>query len=339
VKDARRAVVAFLAIVAGIAATFVGVIAAGSRRSPWHSGVFVLWVVVLAIAAGLALVAAVPDFAEWLGGLAHSMTSATRRPRRLITDRWHYSSDGMQHPASVAVQELGLPGTGYRLQPGDRPAWTRFVFLVPCSPIASDADGGQLWASFKAFLAPLTGFVVGPPYAAGPDMAWVQWSTNRASAIDAILAPDAQGDGLGAARLELPDSQPRLGRDPRFAILIVHIERTRKDSRALRSQAPPSWEDRIAQGLGLASAFAGLMSEDVGLKTYADPPIHVAVRLEPREDMAEMIDIAGMEQLPGRPNGRQAIGYFTSGRDGVPARQAAQRMVTDVLRYALSVQL
>jgi hypothetical protein len=54
--------------------------------------------------------------------------------------------------------------------------------------------------------------------------------------------------------------------------------------------------------------------------------------------MAEMIDVSGMKQLPGRPNTAQAIGYFIASRDGVPAEEAARRMITDVLRYALNIE-
>jgi hypothetical protein len=51
-----------------------------------------------------------------------------------------------------------------------------------------------------------------------------------------------------------------------------------------------------------------------------------------------MIDITGMESLPGGQRRSQVIGYFIADRDGSPAMAAAQRMMTDVLRYALKIE-
>lgn len=115
-QDARRAVVALLAIVAAIAATFVGVIDSRSKTSAWHDGWFVLWAVILAVAVGLAILAAIPDFATWLSGSVRVMRDALRRPKslpgRLVTDRWHYSSHSGTTIGSYSDLAYPEPGTG-----------------------------------------------------------------------------------------------------------------------------------------------------------------------------------------------------------------------------------
>ncbi|MGH3156617.1 MAG: hypothetical protein ACRDNF_08605 [Streptosporangiaceae bacterium] len=58
--------VAFLAIVAGIAGTFVGVIA-GRKGDPWHDDAFVTWVVVLIIAGASP---SLRQFLTWQNGSA-----------------------------------------------------------------------------------------------------------------------------------------------------------------------------------------------------------------------------------------------------------------------------
>jgi hypothetical protein len=279
-KDARRAVVAFLAIVAGIAAAFIAVIASGSKGSPWHDDAFVLWVVVLIITSVVAFAAALPDFAEWLRGPARRLMGVARRQYKLVTDRWQYTSDGMRWPASVPVQEIALPGTGYR-RPGERLPWVRLVVLVASSLLGPDADGKQLWARFEAFLGqqPVTS-LVGQAVDSRTELHWTQWSTNRVSAIDAVLTPDGEDDAIASVRLELPDNSPRFGRDPRFAMLILHCEPGRKDNSPPPPAAPDVWEQRLVWALDLPRALSEFVSGELGLTTYGGPPAQVAVRLE-----------------------------------------------------------
>jgi len=336
VKDARRAVVAFLAVIAAIAAAFIGVIASGGKGSPWHDTVFVVWVIALIITGVVAFAAALPDFAEWLGGPARKLIEVARGQPKLVTDRWLYTSDGLRWPASVPAQEIALPGTGYR-RSSERPPWVRVVVLVASSPLGSDADGKQLWAKFEAFLGrkPIAS-LVGQPVDGRTGLRWTQWSTNVVSAIDAVLTTGGEEDAIASARLELPDKLPRFGRDARFAMLILHFEPARKDA-SPPPAAPDVWEERLVWTLDLPQALSQFATSELGLTAYGEPPAQVAVRLEAQEDMAEMIDVAGMKQLPGRPNTAQGIGYFIASRDGDPAEDAAKRMVTDVLRYALNI--
>ncbi|MGH3155136.1 MAG: hypothetical protein ACRDNF_00960, partial [Streptosporangiaceae bacterium] len=101
--------------------------------------------------------------------------------------------------------------------------------------------------------------------------------------------------------------------------------------------APEVWERRLDWALSLPRVFAEFLSGELHLKLSGEPPAQVSVRLEAPKDMAEMIDVTGMKRLPGMPNKAQAIGYFSASPDGIPVAEAAKRMVTDVLRYALHI--
>jgi hypothetical protein len=321
--------VAFLAIVAGIAGTFVGVIS-GRRGDPWHDDVFVIWVAVLIIAGALAFAAAYPDLAEWLSALVRGLRRAASRSPRLITDRWQYASDGTQQRASALANEITLPGTSERREPDKRRRWVRYTVLVACSQLGPDTDGAQLWASFRAFLGRPQISNLLPAY----EKQWTQWATNWLGVVDAVLLPAARDVVVASARLEIADGSPRSGRDARFAMFILHLE---TGTVSPPPAAPELWDRRLASVLGLPAVFAEFLSGELRLKVSGQPPAQVSVRLEAQEDMAEMIDITGMKQLPGTSNKAQAIGYFTASPDGAPAADAARRMVTDVLRYALHV--
>src|SRR5580658_3896763 len=91
-------------MIAAAAVAFVIWIASGRRSSPWHDGWFIFWVVLLVTVAVLAVAAAMPDFAEWLGGgapaaqfrrLARSQSPATgrwpvRQPMSQVSRTWRW---------------------------------------------------------------------------------------------------------------------------------------------------------------------------------------------------------------------------------------------------------
>ena len=80
------------------------------------------------------------------------------------------------------------------------------------------------------------------------------------------------------------------------------------------------------------------MSRDLGLTIPGESPAVLAVRLDAATDLGELIDVTGLEPLPGGRRRRQAIGYFLSSKDGSQPPDAAMRMVTDVLRYGFSIE-
>jgi hypothetical protein len=55
-------------------------------------------------------------------------------------------------------------------------------------------------------------------------------------------------------------------------------------------------------------------------------------------DLAEIIGITDLTELPGGHHGRQAIGYFIADPDGASAAEVVDRMISHVLLYALQAE-
>ena len=147
-----------------------------------------------------------PDITVVARGLARSLRHGAGQPRRLVTDHWQHSSDGMNFPATGPALDLGLPGTGYPKHGVDRPQWVRNVVLIASSEVGRDLDGRELWDRFEAFLEqPPVSSVVGQKVSPRTGLRWAQRATNRATAIDAILTSD--GERLLAPVIPAPRRQ------------------------------------------------------------------------------------------------------------------------------------
>src|SRR5258708_26831824 len=156
----RGPVVAGSGTMAGLgiaAATLIETVGKKRVSNPW----FIAGVVVAVVSTAIFVFAGLPDLFSWVRSGLHGARSAARRPQKLITDRWQYTSEGMTAPASMSAFEQSMPGTSYMKQPGDRLPWVRFVVQVACDKTSSDADGRQLWSRFEAFLsqAPFTSLI------------------------------------------------------------------------------------------------------------------------------------------------------------------------------------
>jgi Domain of unknown function (DUF4268) len=286
------------------------------------------------------------EFIDWFVTSLERLRAAldpyarTSRPaEQLITARWTYTSNGANAPAAMSAMEIVLPGTGYRLQPGERPAWARFGALVGCSEVSPDNGGARLWSQFQRFLKkqPVTS-LVNSLSSSGTGLTWTRWATSSPGVIDAILTPDGESQAVASARLEVPDGMSRQFRDPHSAMLIVHFEPPRKGARSVFPSGPVSWTDHMLRALELPQALADFLSRGVGLAPSNAPPVTVGFRLEAQRDMAEFFDTTGLHSLPGGQHRSQAIGYFIGDRNGISAADAANRMITDVLRYALQAE-
>ena len=263
----------------------------------------------------------------------------SRTAEQLITDRWNYTSDGANAPAAMSAMEIVLPGTGYRSQPGERLAWVRFAALVGCSEISPDNGGARLWPQFQRFLKeqPVTS-LVNSLSSSGIGLTWTRWATNSPGVVDAILTPDGENQAVASARLEVPDGMSRQFRDPRSAMLIVHFEPAQKGGRPIFPAGPVSWTDHMLRALELPHALAAFLSRVIGLVTSSAPPVTLGFRFEAQHDMAEFFDATGLHSLPGGQHRSQAIGYFIADQNGISDTDAANRMITDVLRYALQAE-
>jgi hypothetical protein len=317
------------------AATLIATVGKQPAADPWFMG----FLVVATLAGVIFVGAGLPDVYTWSASVLGGRREALRRGDRLVTDCWSYTSDGARAPVAMSATEIVLPGTGYRRQGDQRPAWVRFVVLIGCSPISPDAGGAQLWDRFQRFLdqPPVTS-LVSSLSRGGKGLAWIRWATNSPGVIDAVLTSDDENDAVAAARLEVPDGMHRQFRDERCAMLILHFEPTGKDPTPMPPVGPSAWTDHIMRALELPQAFAVFLSDMLGLAIAAVPAATLGFRLEAEHDMAEIIDITGLQPLRGGHRTSQAIGYFIGDRGGLPATDAGGRMITDVLRYALKAE-
>jgi hypothetical protein len=111
------------------------------------------------------------------------------------------------------------------------------------------------------------------------------------------------------------------------------VGRRRDGGKPLPAFKPDTWDDLIQQALEIPGSLAEFLSRDLSLTIPGESPAILAVRLDTATDLGELVDVTGLEPLPGVRRRRQAIGYFLSSQDGSWLPDAAKRMVTDVLRY------
>jgi hypothetical protein len=310
---------------------------ASSRNHPFSDPWVIVFAVTGAVAFLILVLAGIPDVAAWL---ADGFRPVLRRdrPPELVMTRWSYTSDPVNLPAAYTALEVSVPGASYMRQSEDPPPWVRYAILLGCGAAGTDFDARAARDRFLAFLdePPVSGLVTA--LASVPDDA--AWSKRAAhdSAFDAVLISGSDDEVIASARLELPDGTHRYGRHPRSAVLIIHVEASKAD--ASRAEAGwREWAERLAHVLQAVPAVAGFLSGQLGLVVTADPPPVVAVRLETPKDLVQLIGTAGLDVLPGKQHGRQAIGYFAASSGGTAAGDAAEQMVRHVLRYALQADI
>lgn len=85
---------------------------------------------------------------------------------------------------------------------------------------------------------------------------------------------------MASARLELTDGMHRQFRDPRWAMLILHFEPPRKDSRPMPPAGPVSWNDHMLRALELPQSLAVFLSGVLDPTTSGTPPVTLGFRLE-----------------------------------------------------------
>ena len=133
----------------------------------------------------------------------------------------------------------------------------------------------------------------------------------------------------------LPDGTLRYLHDFASAVLILHFEPPAETANPPLPAGPAVWTDRLRQALDLPDALDGFLTDQLGLTTSADPPVVLGFRLDAPHDLAELIDVTDLHQLPGGQHERQAIGYLIADPDGAPPADAVKRAIDHILRYGL----
>jgi hypothetical protein len=343
--DARRTVAGLLIAIAGVTAGFAGV--AGTS----HPGWLITCIVIAAVATAVAVVVEFPDVKMLLDGRLRIPRLRRSRavpppapsppaPSPVILDTWQYTSDGQKARAAMMATEQGMPGTGSRLLSGNRPAWIRFVVLIPCSQIGPETEPGQLWAEFERFLKnqPVTSLVnsLTRPVSG---VRWMRWAPGSAGNIQAVYTPGQEEEAMASARLMLPDGSLRFtASGTASAVLILHFEPPVGSRDAPLPAGPVAWTEHMMRALELPSALNRLLTHQFGLTTSGDLQVVLGFRLEAPSDLTEIIDITDLTKLPGGQHGRQAIGYFIADSAGARSAEVVKRMINHVLIYALQAE-
>ncbi|HUZ52972.1 MAG TPA: hypothetical protein VMU94_10650 [Streptosporangiaceae bacterium] len=331
--ESRRSVIGWSAGIAAAAGGLCALLGVG-RLSPWHDA----WFVALFILAGSALVlltlAGLPDLAAWLGGpIAKAKRAASRAasaPAEAASDCWLYTADGVRAPTAMSAMTIILPGTDQMQPQEEQIPSLRLVVLVACSRLGHGTQTGDLRSSFLGFLqSEKLMKLIGALAVTGPAPSWVRYASSRAGEANAVLVA-ADGTKVASARLDVPDGSSRYGSDPDRAMLILHIG-------LIWPRKPEAWAERIEMALKLPEALGVFLSDEVSLTASGKPPLQLGVKLEGL-NLTSLIDIAGLERMPGGTFKSQAIGYFIADAKGKIAPIAASRMMEHVMLYGLNVE-
>lgn len=82
-------------------------------------------------------------------------------------------------------------------------------------------------------------------------------------------------------------------------------------------------------------AFADFLDTDVGLATSNEPPAQLGVWLQSYQPLTVMVDIDGLQMLPGSSPSNQFIGWTFANPDGKSAAGAARDMIVQLCEYTL----
>jgi hypothetical protein len=133
-------------------------------------------------------------------------------------------------------------------------------------------------------------------------------------AASALFLPPTAGESL-------------YGRDGRAATLVLYVE-----PRTADGQVPPpsdlhTWCQRFSLALATPRAFADFLDRDVGLATSNEPPAQLGVWLQSYQPLTVMVDIDGLQMLPGSSPSNQFIGWTFADPYGQSAAGAARDLI------------
>jgi hypothetical protein len=225
-------------------------------------------------------------------------------------------------------------------QPQDVPPSVKIGMLVACRPIDPSASGSELRAKFAAFLdsEPVRECVRALTHVSA-DATWKNLAGHGPRTLEAALtAGDDPMKGVPvASALFLPPTagEALYGRDGRSATLVLYVE-----PRTANGQVPPAsdlatWHQRVSLSMALTGAFAGFLAKDLGLGTLDDPPSQFGIWLQSSEPLTVMVDVDGLQMLPGSSPSNQFIGWAYADSGGNSIAMTARDLLTQLCEYTL----
>ena len=170
-------------------------------------------------------------------------------------------------------------------------------------------------------------------------MSWKNLAGHGPRTLEAALtASEDPLEGVPAASaLFLPPTagESLYGRDGRSATLLLYVE-----PRTVGDQVPPAsdlatWSRRFSLALAVPRAFADFLDGDLGLATSNEPPAQLGVWLQSYQPLTVMVDIDGLQMLPGSSPSNQFIGWTFADPDGKPAAETARDLIVQLCEYTL----
>jgi hypothetical protein len=111
--------------------------------------------------------------------------------------------------------------------------------------------------------------------------------------------------------------------DGRMVELVLDIEPRNISGQSAAPASFAGWRDRLVLALQVPSAFATFLTNELGLRTYDDPPTQLGFRLEAWPNLAELVDITGFAPVAGSPPRTSFPSYFKAERNRKSPAEAA----------------
>ena len=272
---------------------------------------------------------------------AESEPVPTNEPSSAAAERWRHTSDGAKVPSLMRLTHTGMFHRGYSSrQPQDVPPSVKVGMLVACRPIDPSSSGSELRAKFAAFLnsEPVRECVSALTHVP-PNASWKNLAGHGPRTLEAALtASDDPMEAVPvASALFLPPTagEALYGRDGRTATLILYIEPQTPDGEVPPASDLATWHRRLRLSMAVTGAFADFLDKDLGLGTFDDPPAQFGVWLQSNQRLTVMVDVDGLQMLPGSSPSNQFIGWAYADPDGNSVADTARDLLTQLCEYEL----
>lgn len=334
VESNRGAVVAWTAGVCAGAAALAGVFATFTGWE-WRIAVSVL----AAIAAFALLVLIGTGFRPaslWLEDVRRQRQQREEPPRRVITDRWQYTSAASDVGELANLGQKGFSHGSYLRPTENSPPTVRFGVFVACSPLADDEPTAEHLRSrmrdllsqpeIMGLVGKLTGIDVGAKWHSQP-------GHGRFTLEADLLGPPGSGRVIASALLLLPERGiMRYGRDRPGGELCLHVDLPMKDGAPVKAGLA-EWYDRFIAALVLPGLLSRFL-ESTGLMTSGVPAARFAVQLQARSlatiGLDETVDFGDLAVLSPRKYSMQFDGWAVADGQGKAAGAVSRRFLTEL---------
>ncbi len=270
-------------------------------------------------------------------GEAHQ--EAEPAPAVPFTSLWRYTTDGMDAVGVMNSFRKAVSHPGYMHDPYDpAPSHIVLVVLVPCAPLAEMPPTSQI---VQAFLKLLGGGVVGRLIemlgAVDPELSWGSYASNGPLNNQAVLTRPADDDKVrpvASAILNLNDTSIKFQhfQDPKRAELIVRI-----DYEAEAGLTLADLHALFVAALQVPDAVADFLRDDLDIRTYDDPAVHIGLELAGRNTLTDLIDPGEVESPPGMGRSGSFLVYLLADRNGKESHLAAVDAIRGVCDYGLHI--